>query len=325
MLQALHEADQFNGPSVVLAYLPYAEETASPLSVLKETKLAVDTGYWPLYRWNPSLEAVGKEPFSLDSERIKNELQEFLDRQSHLSQLTNAQPTLAPELVGSLGEKLLVARKDKAKAAYEKLLSAFDGPPLLILFASDGGAAEKMAKRLAMRAGLRGLAARCIPMDNFPLDDLKLESHVAIVTSTAGQGESPQNSRATVKALSAFSAKGEQIFTSDLKYSVFGLGDSHYWPRPEDAHYYNKAGKDLDARFAELGAERMAPLGLGDDQDADGPQTGYKVWEPLLWKAMGVDGIEVLEAEPEPITNEHIKISSNYLRGTIAEVGFFFL
>ena len=64
----------------------------------------------------------------------------------------------------------------------------------------------------------------------------------------------------------------------------------------------------------------MAPLGLGDDQHADGAQTGYKLWEPTLWKAMGVDNVEVTEKEPEPITNEHIKIASNYLRGTIAEV-----
>lgn len=316
--QALTEADKFKGPSVVLAYLPYAEESASALEVLKETKLAVDTGYWPLYRWDPSLEVAGKEPFSLDSEHIKNELQEFLDRQSHLSQLTNAAPTLAPELVESLGEKLLVARKDKAKKAYEALLSAFDGPPLLILFASDGGNAQKVAQRLATRAGLRGLATRCIALDEFPLDDLKLESHVAIVTSTAGQGEAPQNARVTFKALAALAAAGEKPF-GDVKFSVFGMGDTHYWPRPEDAHYYNKPGKDLDARLEQLGAERMAPLGLGDDQDADGAQTGYKLWEPTLWKAMGVDNVEVTEAEPEPITNEHIKIASNYLRGTIAE------
>jgi sulfite reductase (NADPH) hemoprotein beta-component len=97
------------------------------------------------------------------------------------------------------------------------------------------------------------------------------------------------------------------------------MGDSHYWPRPEDAQYYNKPGKDLDRRLEELGGERVADLGLADDQDADGPMTGYKIWEPLVWKALGVEGVEVTEAEPEPVTNEHIKIASNYLRGTIAE------
>ncbi|TFY51258.1 hypothetical protein EVJ58_g10664, partial [Rhodofomes roseus] len=68
-----------------------------------------------------------------------------------------------------------------------------------------------------------------------------------------------------------------------------------------------------------LGAQRVVALGLGDDQDADGPETGYKAWEPLVWKALGVDAVEVQEAEPEPITNEHIKVASQYLRGTIAE------
>ena len=56
----------------------------------------------------------------------------------------------------------------------------------------------------------------------------------------------------------------------------------------------------------------MLNLGLGDDQDADGWQTGYKAWEPQLWKALGVDSVTVTEAEPEPITNEHIKVASNY-------------
>jgi len=104
-----------------------------------------------------------------------------------------------------------------------------------------------------------------------------------------------------------------------MKYSVFGMGDSHYWPRPEDAHYYNRPSKDLDAKLAALGAERFADLGLGDDQDADGAETGYKLWEPLVWKALGVDSIEIQEAEPEAITNEHLKAASSYLRGTIVE------
>ena len=72
-------------------------------------------------------------------------------------------------------------------------------------------------------------------------------------------------------------------------------------------------------KLAALGGERFAELGLGDDQDADGTETGYKVWEPRIWKALGVDSIEIHEAEPEPITNEHIKAASSYLRGTIAE------
>ncbi|KAJ3755355.1 hypothetical protein EV360DRAFT_85992 [Lentinula raphanica] len=318
VLQALIEADKFDGPSVILAYLPYENEDAPALNILKETKLAVDAGYWPLYRWDPSKEVQGKEPFTLDSDAVKNDLQAFLDRQNHLSQLVRSKPQLATELVSSLGETVKEIRKKKALQSYNDLLTNLDAPPLTILYASDGGNAEKVAKRLSNRAQARGLSVTLATMDSISLDSLKQEELVAFITSTAGQGEPPQNGRQFFKALNAAIGR-ETNLLPNLRFSVFGMGDSHYWPRPEDAHYYNKPGKDLDARLEKLGGTRVAGLGLGDDQDADGYQTGYKLWEPQLWKVLGVDSIEVTETEPEPITNEHIKAASNYLRGTILE------
>ncbi|KAJ7197260.1 hypothetical protein GGX14DRAFT_472042 [Mycena pura] len=318
VIQAIIEADRFDGPSVVLAYLPYENESASALDVLKETKVAVDAGYWPLYRWDPGNERQGKEPFSLDSDAIRNDLQQFLDRQNHLSQLVHSKPQMASELVSSLGETVKEARRKKAHQSYNELLSALDAPPLLVLYASDGGAAEKIAKRLANRGKARGLSTTVATLDSMSLESLAHEKYVAFVTSVAGQGEPPQNGRTFFKALNAAVSRGDKPL-ANLRYSVFGMGDSHYWPRPEDAHYYNKPGKDLDTRLEKLGGERFALLGLGDDQDADGPQTGYKVWEPFVWKALGVDAVEVTEAEPETITNEHIKAASQYLRGTILD------
>ncbi|KAF8479748.1 sulfite reductase subunit beta [Russula ochroleuca] len=318
VLQALVEADRFDGPSVILAYLPYTTEESTALDLLKETKLAVDSGYWPLYRWDPSKDAAGKEPFSLDSDAVKNDLQTFLDRQNHLSQLVRAKPLFPVGLVTSLGETVKAERKKRAQKVYEELLSAIDAPPLLILYASDGGAAEKKAKQLAGRAQARRLSTTITTMDTMDIDALSHEEHIIFVTSTAGQGEPPQNGRTLFKLLNAVVATGAQPLTK-MKYSVFAMGDSHYWPRPEDAHFYNRPGKDLDMKLAALGGERFADLGLGDDQDVDGAETGYKVWEPRVWKALGVDSIEIREAEPEPITNEHIKAASSYLRGTIAE------
>ncbi|KIL00733.1 hypothetical protein PAXRUDRAFT_7953 [Paxillus rubicundulus Ve08.2h10] len=318
VLQAVMEADRHKGPSVVLAYLPYQGEDSPALEVLKETKLAVDSGYWPLYRWDPVKEARGEEPFTLDSDAVKNDLQQFLNRQNHLSQLVRSKPQLATELVSSLGENVKEARRRKAQQAYDELLVALDCPPLLVLYASDGGTAEKYAKKLINRAKVRGMSVSLATLDSMTIESLAQEEHVAFVTSVAGQGEPPQNGRQLFKALNAAALRGERPF-SKLRYSVFGLGDSHYWPRAEDAHYYNKPGKDLDLRLEQLGGERFADLGLGDDQDADGPETGYKVWEPKIWKTFGVDNVEVKEAEPDPITNEHIKAASGYLRGTIAE------
>ncbi|GAA5948800.1 hypothetical protein JCM3765_003905 [Sporobolomyces pararoseus] len=315
-LRALAEADAYKGPSIVLAYLPGGEtDSTSALEVLKQTKKAIEVGTWPLYRWDPSAEARGRDVFELDSEKIKADLRTFLDRQNHLTELSNRLPTFGEALESGSGTKLVAAQKKKAKQAFEALSGALEGPPLLVLYASDGGNAEKLAKKFATRARTRGVAARTLAFDDMPVEDLPLETNVVFITSVAGQGEFPQNGREFWKAVQG----GKLGDLSKVNTSVFGLGDSHYWPRKEDAHYYNKAAKDLHKAISALNAKEMVPIGLGDDQDPDGYQTAYKLWEPAMWKALGVDSFESTEPELEPITNEHIKIASNYLRGTIAE------
>ncbi|KAL8712919.1 MAG: hypothetical protein Q9220_002777 [cf. Caloplaca sp. 1 TL-2023] len=315
VLEAMIEADRFDGPSVVVAYLPYHKEDDSPLTVLQETKKAVDLGYWPLYRWNPNMEDIGEPNFSLDSERIKQELEGFLRRDNHLTQLMNRHPRFAANLSDSYGTEVRALQKRKAKDAYNTMLESLYGAPMTILFASDNGNAESLSKRLGSRGKARGLKTMVMAMDDYPLEDLCTEENVVLLTSTAGQGEFPQNGRAFWDAVK----DNTEIDLSQTNFAVFALGDSHYWPRKEDKIYYNKPGKDLDARLAFLGGKKMTDIGLGDDQDPDSYQTGYAEWEPKLWQALGVDKVEGLPEEPPPITNEDIKIESNFLRGTIAE------
>ncbi|QIW99129.1 hypothetical protein AMS68_004647 [Peltaster fructicola] len=315
VLQAFMEAEAFDGPSVVLAYLPYNREDDSPLTVLQETKKAVDLGYWPLYRWDPKAEEKGEETFKLDSERIKEELKQFLRRDNYLSQMMKRHPEFHPALSESYGSEIRKVQKRKAKDAYETLLEGLQGAPMTVLFASDNGNAESLAKRLAARGKARGLKTMVMAMDDFPIEDLPNEENVILLSSTAGQGEFPQNGRNFWEAVK----NSTDLDLAAINFSVFALGDSHYWPRKEDKHYYNKPGKDVFARFLTLGAKQLVDIGLGDDQDPDGYQTGYTDWEPKLWDALGVSGIEGLPEEPPPITNEDIKIASNFLRGTIAE------
>ncbi|KAM3074610.1 Sulfite reductase [NADPH] subunit beta [Clarireedia jacksonii] len=315
VLQAMIEADQFNGPSVVVAYLPYHREDDSPLTVLQETKKAVDLGYWPLYRWNPNNEEKGEPNFSLDSERIKQELKDFLARDNHLTQLMKKHPEFSSALSEDYGTEVRALQKRKAKDAYNELLEGMFGAPLTILFASDNGNAESLAKRLGNRGKARGLKTIVMAMEDYPIEDLPSEENIVILTSTAGQGEFPQNGRAFWEAIK----DNTDLDLASVNFSIFALGDSHYWPRKEDKHYYNKPGKDLDRVMGNLGGKRLADCGLGDDQDPDGYQTGYQNWEPLIWQALGVDKVEGLPEEPAPITNEDIKLASNYLRGTIEE------
>jgi sulfite reductase (NADPH) hemoprotein beta-component len=315
VLQAMLEADKFDGPSVVLAYLPYNKENDTPLTVLQETKKAVDIGYWPLYRWNPQNEDKGEPNFTLDSERLKQELKEFLNRENHLTQIIKRTPQFAASLSESYGSEVRQLQKRNAKDAYTKLLEGLEGAPLTVLFASDNGNAESLSRRLANRGKARGLKTIVMAMEDYPFEDLSSEENIVFLTATAGQGEFPQNGRSLWDAVK----DSTDLDLASVNYSVFALGDSHYWPRKEDKIYYNKPGKDLDNKLALFGGKKLAEIGLGDDQDPDGYQTGYQAWEPQIWKALGVDNVEGLPEEPAPITNEDIKIESNFLRGTIAE------
>lgn len=294
VLQAMIEADNFDGPSIVVAYLPYFKENDSALTVLQETKKAVDLGYWPLYRWNPTNEERGEPNFSLDSERIKTELKEFLARDNHLTQLMKRNPKFSSNLSEDYGSEVRALQKRHAKDAYDQMLEGLFGAPLTVLFASDNGNAESLAKRLGNRGKARGLKTLVMAMEDYPIEDLPREENIVILTSTAGQGEIPQNGRAFWDAIK----DNTELDLASVNFSIFALGDSHYWPRKEDKHYYNKPGKDLDRIMANLGAKRLAEVGLGDDQDPDTYQTGYQNWEPLIWQALGVDKVEGLPDEP---------------------------
>jgi len=325
VLHALIEADNYAGPSVVLAFLPRVNNSANPIEVLQETKICVDNGSWPLYRWNPTLESEGKDPFTLDSERIKKDLESFLDRENHLSVLVAQQPDLVKTLVSSVEsdvKKRHEQLKSKAREDYARLLSGLsgnaNGPPVTFLFGSDNGNAEGLAKKLATKGKSRGLKVQLMAMDDFAdIQDLANVTNVVVVVSTAGQGEFPSNGREFWKALNNLQVG--DIALQDTKFAVFALGDSHYWPREEDAVYYNRPGKLIDNRLEMLGAGRLvAEIGLGDDQDADGYETGFQAWQPELWKALGVADAGT-DDEPPKLTDDQMKIDSNYLRGTIAQ------
>ncbi|KAJ3412801.1 hypothetical protein HDV05_000207 [Chytridiales sp. JEL 0842] len=338
VVRALQEADAFDGPSVVLAYSPRVQtvngrvkgsgaggvSATAALAVLKEIKLAVDEGYWPLYRWNPPSPTVvanlnGKDlpdpKFSLDSDKMRKELSDFLDRNKQLSLVAKAEPELA--LPASVEKELHQAVTTKIQESYATLLASLNTTPILVLYGSDGGNAASLAKRFAAEAKQRGLKPRVSVMDDIPAEEWVKHKHIVFFISTAGQGEFPGNSRESWKSLNT-SAAVKELDWSSMQFSVMALGDSHYWPLPEDKHYFCKSGKDLDAKLEVIGASRLTNIGIGDDRGADGYMTGYKVWLAELWSALGVDSVDVGEVASSAPTDDAIKESSNFLRGTIA-------
>lgn len=97
-LNALLEAERYDGPSLILAYSPCIAHGIDMRKCMSEEKLAVDCGYWPLYRFNPNLKKEGKNPFILDSKAPTADFQSFLAGENRFAALKKARPELAKAL-----------------------------------------------------------------------------------------------------------------------------------------------------------------------------------------------------------------------------------
>ena len=100
LMKALVEAESYPGPSLILAYSPCINHgiKSGMGRSQQETKLAVASGYWPLFRFNPMLKAEGKNPFILDSKEPDGSLREFLSGEVRYAALQQMFPEEAHRL-----------------------------------------------------------------------------------------------------------------------------------------------------------------------------------------------------------------------------------
>ena len=99
-IKALTEAENYKGPSLVIAYSPCINHgiKTGMGTTLAEEKKAVDAGYWHLYRHNPLLKEEGKNPFILDSKEPSGSFQDFILGEVRYAQLSSTFPDIADEL-----------------------------------------------------------------------------------------------------------------------------------------------------------------------------------------------------------------------------------
>jgi pyruvate-ferredoxin/flavodoxin oxidoreductase len=113
VLKAMKEAESYPGPSLIIAYSPCINQgiKAGMGKTQEEEKLAVESGYWPLYRYDPRLAAEGKNPFQLDYQTPNGTIHDFLMGEVRYAALRQTFPEEA--------EKLHKQLEDSAQTRYQ--------------------------------------------------------------------------------------------------------------------------------------------------------------------------------------------------------------
>jgi len=115
-LQAFREAEEYNGPSLILAYSHCIAHGYDMRDGLTQQDLAVASGHWPLMRFNPELREVGTNPFVLDSPRPRINFKEYAYNEMRYKSLITSNSEEAEQLI-NLAQESLNLRWD----TYEKL------------------------------------------------------------------------------------------------------------------------------------------------------------------------------------------------------------
>jgi sulfite reductase (NADPH) flavoprotein alpha-component len=144
--------------------------------------------------------------------------------------------------------------------------------PLLILFGSQTGTAEGLAKKVAKESQPRGFAPKVLALNDFETANLAAAAKTVIISSTWGDGEPPDNAVNFWNWLNAESAPRLE----NLQFAVLGLGDKNYSD-------FCGASKKFDARLEALGAKRLVSRG---ECDAD-YEAAAKNWIDGLWEKLG--------------------------------------
>lgn len=156
---------------------------------------------------------------------------------------------------------------------------------LLFLYGSQTGSAEGLARRFAKEAKKRGYEPKVVGMENYATVDFAAEPRVAIITSTYGDGEMPDNAQSFWDYLQSEAAVNLQ----QTSYSVLALGDRNYT-------MFCEAGRKFDVRLAELAATRIQDR---VDCDVDYEEAANAWFEGFLTRLNGGSSSAFSVMEPE--------------------------
>jgi pyruvate-ferredoxin/flavodoxin oxidoreductase len=98
-LKVFHEAESHAGPSLIVAYSPCIAHGVDMLYNQRQQDMAVKSGHWPLFRYDPRLEAAGANPFKLDSAPPTQSIKTFMDSETRFAMLARSHPEAAGALM----------------------------------------------------------------------------------------------------------------------------------------------------------------------------------------------------------------------------------
>ncbi len=122
-VRAFLEAEAYPGPSLIIAYSHCVQQGFNLIRGLSQQKLAVDSGAWPIYRYNPAVIAEGKNPLTLDSKAPKIPLKDYIYNESRYFSLAQRDEERA-EMLLKLAQEDVIARwrqyEQMAAMSFEK-------------------------------------------------------------------------------------------------------------------------------------------------------------------------------------------------------------
>jgi pyruvate-ferredoxin/flavodoxin oxidoreductase len=122
-VKAFIEAEQYEGPSLIIAYCHCIAHGINMQNGLNQQKLAVDSGYWPLIRFNPNAAKNGENPFRLDSKPPSIPLENYIYNETRFKMLTKSMPERAKTLL-ALAQKEVSDRWQ----LYERMVKVYEKP-----------------------------------------------------------------------------------------------------------------------------------------------------------------------------------------------------
>lgn len=119
---------------------------------------------------------------------------------------------------------------------------------ITIVYGTETGNAKNLAKKMAIKAKLKGFQVKIFDLNQYRIDNLNNEEFFFIIISTHGNGEPPESAKEFFNYISK-----QKIILKKMKYSVLALGDSSY-------PLFCKSGKDVDFFLKKNGANQIIPL-----------------------------------------------------------------